>query len=150
MPPSDQGIRVDTALYSGYLIPQFYDSLIAKIISHGNNRRDAIDRMIFALSTLRISGVPTSIPFHASALRDGRFLDGTYDTSFIENVKSFSSKDGELAAAILSMIPRRTRFKMKYMMEEEYETHDDAWNISRFDWADPYVIHHRQSFGWNI
>ena len=149
VPPKGQEIRVDTALYSGYLIPQFYDSLIAKLISHGNNRMDAIDRMIFALSTSRISGIPTSIPFHISALRDASFLGGTYDTSFIEKVKPFSSKEGELAAAILSLIPRRTRFRMEYLIDEESKTHQDAWNLSRYDWADPYDVHYRQFIGWN-
>jgi acetyl/propionyl-CoA carboxylase alpha subunit len=148
VPPKGQGIRVDTALYSGYSIPQFYDSLIAKLISHGNNRMDAINRMISALSTLRISGIPTSIPFHISALRDASFLDGTYDTSFIEKVKPFSSKEGELAAAILSLIPRRTRFRIEYLIDEESKTHQDAWNLSRYDWADPYDVHYRQFIGW--
>ena len=150
--PVGEGIRLDTALYSGYSIPQFYDSLIAKLICHGNNRMDAINKMIRSLSTLRISGIPTSIPFHSSALRDNRFVNGTYDTSFIENVKPFSSKDGELAAAILSAIPRRARPMMQYL-NEELEANDDAWYASRFDWADPYDVHRRfsesSSFGWN-
>jgi acetyl-CoA carboxylase biotin carboxylase subunit len=149
VPPSGREIRVDTALYSGYSIPHFYDSLIAKLICHGNNRNDAINRMIFALSALRISGVPTSIPFHISALKDSRFLDGTYDTSFIENVKPYSSKTGELAAAILSILPRRTRFKIKYMVNEGSQIHYDAWNLSKFDWADPYDTYYRQSLEWN-
>jgi acetyl/propionyl-CoA carboxylase alpha subunit len=149
VPPMDPQIRVDTALYSGYSISQFYDSLIAKVICHGNNRKCAIDRMISALSTLRISGIPTSIPFHISALRDPSFLDGTYDTSFIEKVKPFSSKEGELAAAILSIMPRRTRFRVEYLIDEESNAHQDAWNLSRYDWADPYDVHYRQFIGWN-
>jgi acetyl/propionyl-CoA carboxylase alpha subunit len=149
IPPKDHEIRVDTALYSGYSISQFYDSLIAKLICHGNNRKCAIDRMIGALSTLRISGIPTSIPFHISALRDPRFLDGTYDTSFVDKVIPFASKEGELAAAILSIIPRRTRFRLEYMINEETKTHLDAWNLSRFDWADPYDVLYRQFIGWN-
>ena len=60
--PSGEGIRLDSALYSGYSIPQFYDSLIAKLICHGSDRKKAIERMNSALSTLRISGIPTSIP----------------------------------------------------------------------------------------
>jgi acetyl-CoA carboxylase, biotin carboxylase subunit len=60
--PSGEGIRLDSALYSGYSIPQFYDSLIAKLICHGSDRKKAIERMNSALSTLRISRIPTSIP----------------------------------------------------------------------------------------
>ena len=74
--------------------------------------------MISALSSLRISGIPTSIPFHISALRDSRFVDGTYDTSFVENLKSFSSESGELAAAILSAISQRARIMTQYLNEE--------------------------------
>lgn len=150
--PSGEGIRVDTALYSGYSIPQFYDSLIAKLICHGADRRQSIERMNFSLSALRISGIPTSIPFHISALRDKRFVNGTYDTSFVENVIPFSSKNGELAAAILSVLPKRTGAKMMNIKPELGIT-EDAWDFSRFDWADPYDIHRQgspssSSFRW--
>jgi len=138
--PSGEGIRVDSALYSGYSIPQFYDSLIAKLICHGSDRKEAIERMNSALSAFRISGIPTSIPFHISALRDNRFVDGTYNTSFAENVKFYSSKSGELAAAILAAISRGTRPKMIYMKQDLHKG-DDPWNVSRFDWANPYDTH---------
>src|SRR5919106_1080253 len=135
--PSGEGIRVDSALYSGYSIPQFYDSLIAKLIYHGFNRKEAINKMISALSSLRITGIPTSIPFHISALRDNRFVDGTYNTSFVEKLNSYSSEDGELAAAILATMSQRTRIKKVYV-KQELKKGDDPWNVSRFDWADPY------------
>ena len=147
--PSGEGIRVDSALYSGYSIPQFYDSLIAKLICHGSDRKEAIERMKFALSAFRISGIPTSIPFHISALRDNRFVDGTYNTSFAENVKFYSSKSGELAAAILAAISKGTKPKMIYM-KQELQKRDDPWNVSRFDWANPYDTHLPSSTSrWN-
>ncbi|MGB7676995.1 MAG: acetyl-CoA carboxylase biotin carboxylase subunit, partial [Nitrososphaeraceae archaeon] len=100
VPTIGKGIRVDTFLYSGYSIPPFYDSLVAKLICTGENRGDTIRMMKEALFSFRISGIPTTIPFHISALSDNRFLEGNYDTSFINELRPFSSKDGEVAAAI--------------------------------------------------
>lgn len=146
--PVGDGIRVDSALYSGYSIPPFYDSLIAKLICHGSDRKEAIYTMNSALSTFRISGIPTSIPFHISALRDVRFVDGTYDTSFADNVKFYSSKVGELAAAILAVISKRSKtVYVKQVLNKD----DDPWNVSRFDWTDPYDTHlPAQTFRWKI
>ena len=80
VPTIGKGIRVDTFLYSGYSIPPFYDSLVAKLICTGENRGDTIRMMKEALFSFRISGIPTTIPFHISALSDNRFLEGNYDT----------------------------------------------------------------------
>ena len=97
VPTIGKGIRVDTFLYSGYSIPPFYDSLMAKLICTGENRGDTIRMMKEALFSFRISGIPTTIPFHISALSDNRFLEGNYDTSFINELRPFSSKNGEVA-----------------------------------------------------
>jgi hypothetical protein len=70
-------------------------------------------------------------------LRDNRFVDGTYNTSFVEKLNSYSSEDGELAAAILATMSQRTRIKKVYV-KQELKKGDDPWNVSRFDWADPY------------
>ena len=88
-PPEEDGVRVDTALYAGYTIPTFYDSLIAKLICVGNGRQESIEKMKRSLSSFRISGIPSTIPFHLSALYDRRFVEGSYDAS--------SSKEGEIA-----------------------------------------------------
>ena len=63
------------------------------------NRSEAIQKMKTSLLSFRISGIPSTIPFHISALNDRRFIDGIYDTSFINEMMPFSSKDGELVAA---------------------------------------------------
>jgi acetyl/propionyl-CoA carboxylase alpha subunit len=110
IPPKERNVRTDTALYSGYLIPTFYDSLIAKLICHGDNRSKAIEKMKESLTSFRISGIPTTIPFHMSALNDERFVKGDYDTSFVDQLKPFSSRDGEIAAAIFSQLPKKTKF----------------------------------------
>jgi acetyl-CoA carboxylase biotin carboxylase subunit len=82
--PGGFGVRVDTHAYAGYEIPPFYDSLIAKLIVHGRDREEAINRMLHALEEFIIEGVPTTIPFHEKVLRNARFRSGEYDTSFIE------------------------------------------------------------------
>jgi acetyl-CoA carboxylase, biotin carboxylase subunit len=135
--PEGDGIRVDTALYSGYSIPIFYDSLIAKLICFGKDRNETIEKMKHSLMSFRISGIPSTIPFHISSLNDRRFVDGIYDTSFVNEIRSFSSKDGEIAAAILSLLPKRIEF---IRSKEE-----DPWMRSRFDWIDSFDIHHISS-----
>jgi acetyl-CoA carboxylase biotin carboxylase subunit len=137
IPPENQDIRIDTALYSGYSIPPFYDSLIAKLICSGEDRGKAIEKMKKSLVSFRISGIPTTIPFHVSALNDERFVKGDYDTSFIEKLKPFSSRDGEMAAAVFSQLPRKTQFLKR-------EDARDPWMLSRFDRIQSFdVLHDR-------
>ena len=66
--PGGLGVRVDSHLYNGYTIPPYYDSLLAKIIVHGRDRREALARMVRALEESVFEGVPTSIPFHLAVL----------------------------------------------------------------------------------
>jgi len=142
--PTGDGIRVDTALYSGYSIPVFYDSLIAKMICFGNNRIEAIEKMKTSLKSFRISGIPSTIPFHISALNDKRFVEGKYDTSFIEKMAPFSSKDGEIPAAIFYVLPKKTKF-IKVEENEEY----DPWMKSRFDWINTFdVMYNNNTNRW--
>ena len=97
-------------MYPGYSIPPFYDSLVAKLVCSAENRDDAIRMMKDALFSFRISGIPTTIPFHISALSDKRFQEGNYDTSFINEVKPFSSKEGEFAACNTISIAKKGPF----------------------------------------
>jgi acetyl-CoA carboxylase biotin carboxylase subunit len=139
--PEGDGIRVDSALYSGYSIPIFYDSLIAKLICFGMNRSEAIQKMKTSLLSFRISGIPSTIPFHISALNDRRFIDGIYDTSFINEMMPFSSKDGELAAAIFYLRPKRIDFL-------KIKQNEDPWMKSRFDWLDILDVFHSTTDRW--
>jgi acetyl-CoA carboxylase biotin carboxylase subunit len=82
--PGGPGVRVDTAIYSGYVIPSHYDSLIAKLIVHGKNRLEAIAKMQCALDEFIIEGVNTTIPFHKKVLSNPEFINGNFDTSFVE------------------------------------------------------------------
>lgn len=84
LPAGGLGLRVDTAVYEGYEIPPFYDSMIAKVIVHGNNREEAIAKMKRALYEFIISGIDTNIEFQNRILHDKDYLAGKFDTSFLE------------------------------------------------------------------
>jgi acetyl-CoA carboxylase biotin carboxylase subunit len=83
--PGGFGIRVDTHCYAGYTIPQYYDSLIAKLIVYANTRYEAIKKMSRALEEFIVEGVRTTIPFHQKIMADKRFLKNEYDTRFVED-----------------------------------------------------------------
>ena len=82
--PGGLGIRVDTHAYAGYVIPPYYDSLIAKLISFGNDRDEAIVRMHRALDEYAVEGVFTTIPLLKRIIADGRFQSGEYNTTFLD------------------------------------------------------------------
>jgi len=81
------GVRVDSHIYSGYAIPPFYDSMIAKLITHGSDRAEAIDRMIRALQESWIEGIDTTMQFQVEVLRHPDFRRGGVDTHFLEQMK---------------------------------------------------------------
>ncbi|WP_027417573.1 acetyl-CoA carboxylase biotin carboxylase subunit [Aneurinibacillus terranovensis] len=84
LPPGGFGVRVDSAAYQGYEISPFYDSMIAKIIVWGKDRNDAIQRMKRALSETVIEGIHTTIPFHLKLLEHDKFVEGDFNTKFLE------------------------------------------------------------------
>lgn len=81
--PAGFGVRVDSGVYAGWNIPQFYDSLLAKLITWGENREEATARMLRALRDFQLSGVPTTIPFHLAALHHQAFREGLATVNFI-------------------------------------------------------------------
>ena len=83
-PSGGIGVRVDSHLYTGYSVPQYYDSLIAKLIVHADDRRQAIARMRRALGEFIVEGIKTTIPFHLRVLDNPDFQKGEYSTKFIE------------------------------------------------------------------
>ena len=95
--PGGPGIRVDTHVFSGYTIPPHYDSMIAKLLAHGNTREEAIARMQRALQEFVIVGVATTIPFHMEMMHDPDFLAGSFDTGTLERKKKAHE---ELVAAV--------------------------------------------------
>jgi len=91
--PGGQGVRVDTAIYSGYVVPSQYDSLIAKLIVHAENRAEAIIKMRRALDEFIIEGVNTTIPFHKKVLSSPEFINGNFDTNFVAKI---NGRNGEV------------------------------------------------------
>lgn len=85
IPAGGLGLRVDTAVYEGYEIPPFYDSMIAKVIVHGNNRKEAISKMKRALYEFIIDGIDTNIEFQNNILNNPDYQKGNFNTSFLES-----------------------------------------------------------------
>jgi acetyl-CoA carboxylase biotin carboxylase subunit len=83
--PGGHGVRLDTHCYSGYMIPPFYDSMIAKLIVTARTRDEAIDKLERALGEFVIEGVKTTIPFHQQLLQNEDFRRGVYTTKFMED-----------------------------------------------------------------
>ena len=82
--PGGNGIRVDTAIYEGYTVPQNYDSMLAKIIVHGKDREESIAKMKSAIAELVIDGIDTNRDFIYKILENKNFITNNYDTSFIK------------------------------------------------------------------
>ena len=82
--PGGIGVRVDSAVYSGYTVPPYYDSLLAKLIVHAPNREAAIDKALSALEEFRVDGIKTNIAYHREILGHPKFRAGELSTNFIE------------------------------------------------------------------
>lgn len=82
--PGGPGVRVDTAVYPGYVVPPYYDSMIAKLIVHARTRESAIARMSRALEAMVVEGIKTTIPLHLKIMNDERFQSGDFSTKFME------------------------------------------------------------------
>jgi acetyl-CoA carboxylase biotin carboxylase subunit len=82
--PGGQGIRVDSAAYQGWQIPADYDSLVAKIVALAPSRSEAIKKMQTALEMTTVVGIKTNLPLHLAILADTDFIEGRYDTRFME------------------------------------------------------------------
>lgn len=88
LPPGGIGVRVDSHIYPGYIVPPYYDSLLGKLIVWGSDRTEAIARAKRALDEFIIDGVHTTIPFDIQVLQHPQFIKGEFDTSFIEKYMS--------------------------------------------------------------
>lgn len=84
--PGGFGVRIDSHIYQDYIIPPYYDSLVAKLIVWGKSRDHALKRAKRALEEFTIEGIKTTIPFHLKVLEDERFISGNFDTHFIETL----------------------------------------------------------------
>ncbi|MCC7120299.1 MAG: acetyl-CoA carboxylase biotin carboxylase subunit [Gammaproteobacteria bacterium] len=82
--PGGPGIRIDSHLYDGYVVPPYYDSLIAKVIAHGTTRGAALARMTTALDEIVVDGISTNVPLHRDLIRDAAFMAGGTDIHYLE------------------------------------------------------------------
>ena len=94
-PPGGLGVRVDSALYAGYAVPPYYDSMVAKLIVHGATREDCLMRLKRSLEEFVIDGVPTTLPLHRRIVEDPDFAAGRYNIHWLE---SFAGKQGRAGA----------------------------------------------------
>ena len=85
--PGGHGVRIDTHVYSGYIIPPHYDSMIAKLITTAQTREEAINKMKRALDEFVIEGVKTTIPFHKKMMEHPDFISGNYTIRFMESTE---------------------------------------------------------------
>ncbi|MDT5156802.1 MAG: acetyl-CoA carboxylase, biotin carboxylase subunit [Acidobacteriota bacterium] len=97
--PGGPGVRLDTAAYPGYVVPPYYDSLIAKLIVHARTREVALARMRRALEVMVVEGIKTTIPLHRAIIEDPYFRAGEYTTRFMEEFFERRKNQGELAAS---------------------------------------------------
>ena len=81
--PGGPGVRIDSMVYSGYTVPTLYDSMIAKLITHGKTRDEALARMRRCLSEMKVDGIRTNIEFHQEVLEHPRFISSDFDTGFL-------------------------------------------------------------------
>ncbi|HTY66898.1 MAG TPA: acetyl-CoA carboxylase biotin carboxylase subunit [Alphaproteobacteria bacterium] len=82
--PGGLGVRVDSALYSGYAVPPHYDSMVAKLVVHGTSRNECLMRLRRALDEYVIGGIETTLPLHRRLIREPAFIDGAYDIHWLE------------------------------------------------------------------
>ncbi len=85
--PGGMGVRIDSAVYQGYEIPPYYDSMIGKLITYANTREEAIAKMNWALSEFIVDGVATNVDFQLKLIRTEEFLDGNYDNGFLNRTE---------------------------------------------------------------
>jgi acetyl-CoA carboxylase biotin carboxylase subunit len=114
--PGGPGVRDDSGVYEGYVVPIHYDPLISKLVAYGYSRKDAIQRMRRALAEYRILGIKTTLPFFERVLQHPDFVAGEFDTSFVERVFEVADRKrarpvevAVAAAAISTFLDRQAR-----------------------------------------
>jgi acetyl/propionyl-CoA carboxylase alpha subunit len=101
--PESSFIRVDGGVEEGMEIPIYYDPMLSKLIVHGSNRGDAIEKMIYAIKHYKIEGVKTTLPFGEFVMKHPAFLTGNFDTKFVEQYFHPNTYDeNEVLAAVIA------------------------------------------------
>lgn len=140
--PGGPGVRVESGIYEGFEVPIFYDPLIAKLLVWANTREEAISRMKRALYEYRIRGIKTSIPFHLLVLNNQQFVDGNYDTTFIDSVLRSTTEEGKVLrkieykkknyeiAAIAATIGKILREQRTTVVKSEEKPSINPWKLA--------------------
>src|SRR5438445_531815 len=110
--PGGPGVRVDSALYVGAFVPEYYDSLVGKLAAQGLNRTEVIGRMKVALTEMIVDGIKTTIPVHQTILEDRKFLQGNYHAQFLDSLLSGWKPQGEIAPDEIAAVFLAIRRKM--------------------------------------
>jgi acetyl-CoA carboxylase biotin carboxylase subunit len=95
MVPGGRNVRVDSHVYTNYIVPPYYDSMIGKLIVWGRDREKAINIMKRALSEFEVEGIKTTIPFHIKMMENQDFINNTYDTKYLEGYKKLADLEVE-------------------------------------------------------
>jgi acetyl-CoA carboxylase, biotin carboxylase subunit len=127
VPPGGPGIRVDTAMTAGAVIPEYYDSLIAKIASHGQTREEAIQRLKGALGETIIVGVETTIPLHQNILEDKGFARGDYHTQILDNKISTWNFKPQLSTEEIAMLYLTANYPFPSKSKPQPESRLTSW-----------------------
>jgi acetyl-CoA carboxylase, biotin carboxylase subunit len=132
--PTGPGVRVDTGVYPGFEVSPYYDSLISKLVVHGETRGEAILRMRRALEEYKIVGVRTNVPFHQRLMDSTRFMAGQFDTRFVEERFSLESADeakenlSEIAAILASLVAHQQTQRAAHIIQRgERDTSNWKW-----------------------
>ena len=126
--PDGEGIRIDSGVVAGTEVTPFFDSMIAKLIVHGQDRETVINKTLEALNRFQVKGIKTTIPFNKAVLHNEVFRKGNFDTSFIEKDMDsmvYREKDEELFAALLAT----SHFKKQNKPLDIQEAKSDMWEL---------------------
>jgi acetyl-CoA carboxylase biotin carboxylase subunit len=125
--PSGPGVRVESGISADYDVPVYYDPLLAKVITWGKDRKEAIARMLRALDEYKIKGIKTTIPFHRRVLVDSGFAEGNYNTGIVTRIEHHGTNDfleiSAIAATIVAMNDKNVDFVSDVKQ-------DDRWKLS--------------------
>ncbi|NOQ21473.1 MAG: acetyl-CoA carboxylase biotin carboxylase subunit [Candidatus Aegiribacteria sp.] len=125
--PAGPGVRVESGISADYDIPVYYDPLLAKVITWGKDRQEAIARMLRALDEYKIKGVKTTIPFHRRVLIDKGFSEGNYDTGIVTRIEHHRTNDFLEISAIAATIVAMNDENVDFVSDVKQ---DDRWKLS--------------------
>ena len=125
--PSGPGVRVESGISADYDVPVYYDPLLAKVITWGKDRPEAIARMLRALDEYKIKGIKTTIPFHRRVLVNRDFIEGNYDTGIVTRIEHHRTNEFLEISAIAATIVAMNENNVDFVSDVKQ---DDRWKLS--------------------